>query len=187
MKTLLQLQGGDVSATAHANLGIYGLGKRRNLQQLEQFLNMDFSKKLGNTIENDRFQCAEFEWVPYDTSISPTTNLHDKSVNLDPQPEYPLRTKLVYYQQQYKNEPGAGVGEQHQGDNRRDSSFQYNHKDGTLSEIAPGWLIFAFWVFGIFAWRHTFMVKKKERSGRATDDDERKQPLIMKKTPGKQI
>lgn len=46
--TMLQISGGDSSETAQANLGVYGLGKRRTMQQLTEFVGIDFVKKTGN-------------------------------------------------------------------------------------------------------------------------------------------
>jgi hypothetical protein len=46
--TMLQIPGGDSSETAQANLGVYGLGKRRTIQQLMDFAGIDLVKKTGN-------------------------------------------------------------------------------------------------------------------------------------------
>jgi hypothetical protein len=45
---MLQIPGGDSSETAQANLGVYGIGKRRTLQQLMDFVGIDLVKKTGN-------------------------------------------------------------------------------------------------------------------------------------------
>jgi hypothetical protein len=45
---MLQIPGGDSSETAQANLGVYGLGKRRTIQQLMDFAGIDLVKKTGN-------------------------------------------------------------------------------------------------------------------------------------------
>jgi hypothetical protein len=53
--------------------------------------------------------CANHQWVPYDTNISPVDNLFDKPNDLDTQPEYPLRTELVYYKQEDQPAPNLNV------------------------------------------------------------------------------
>jgi Glycosyltransferase (GlcNAc) len=94
-KTVLQLRDGSASASAKANLGIYGLGKRRTLEQLVKFLGISTSPEAGNKGAS----CGKVAYVPYDHKISPTANLYDEPDNLDPQPEYALRTNLTYYEQ----------------------------------------------------------------------------------------
>jgi hypothetical protein len=69
--------GGKIS-TARANLGIYGLGQRRSLDQLLDFTGIalpvnEASEKHGN----EGHSCSNLDWVPYDASISPRANLFD--------------------------------------------------------------------------------------------------------------
>jgi Glycosyltransferase (GlcNAc) len=75
-----------------SNLGIYGLGKRRSLAQLEEFAQVNL--KLGRAVAAGN--CANLDYVPYDASISPIQNLFAAPDDLDPQPEFPLRTNLIY-------------------------------------------------------------------------------------------
>ncbi len=87
--------GGRIS-TARANLGIYGLGRRRTLDQLLEFTGIalpgsDFTGQHGN----DGRGCANPTWVPYDATISPRANLFDGMGmvdDLDADPEFPMRT-----------------------------------------------------------------------------------------------
>jgi hypothetical protein len=44
-------------------------------------------------------KCANLKFVPYDAQISPADNLYDNPNDLDTQPEFPLRTDLIYYKQ----------------------------------------------------------------------------------------
>ena len=44
-------------------------------------------------------KCANLKFVPYDSEISPADNLYDNPNDLDTQPEFPLRTNLIYYRQ----------------------------------------------------------------------------------------
>jgi hypothetical protein len=104
-----------------SNLGIYGLGKRRTIKQLEDFMKIQMATKTsrpqgvrdarGLTHISFRFvdssfllilqaSCIGDEWVPYDVNISPTDNLYDEPDNLNPQPEYPLRTELTFYEEE---------------------------------------------------------------------------------------
>lgn len=53
IKTILHIHGPeDTSDTTLANMGIYGLGKRRTLAQLEDFVGIDL-----NTLKVDRKVC----------------------------------------------------------------------------------------------------------------------------------
>lgn len=86
-KTMLQLPGGESDANDQANLGLYGLGKRRSLAQLSDFTNMDLKNKKGNA--GPDLKCSGHEWVPYvDKKISPQENLFSNPDNLDPQVSY---------------------------------------------------------------------------------------------------
>ena len=82
-KTILQISGGNLDVNDQANLGLYGLGKRRSLKQLSEFANVDLENKAGNVGAN--VQCSGHEWVAYDTTISPQENLYGNPDNLDPQ------------------------------------------------------------------------------------------------------
>jgi len=88
MHTLLQVGEGLSKTSDRANLGIYGLGKRRTLKQWENFLHIDIIAGKGNGKD---LNCANLKWVPYDLTISPTKNMYDNADDLDPQPEYPFR------------------------------------------------------------------------------------------------
>ena len=95
MKTLLQLHGANVENTAlQANLGLFGLGRRRTLKQLEEFAGFQLAAShTGNReVINNPSKCDELEWVPYDWAIPPSEHLYEDADDLDPQPEFPLRT-----------------------------------------------------------------------------------------------
>lgn len=110
----------------HANLGIYGLGKLRSLEQLEDFVGINLKKKKDNF---EKPTCGKLNWVPYQTpdhesgqnhtslntnielrkddknklmQTSPMDNLQYNADDLDPQPEFPKRrvsrtTLSTYY------------------------------------------------------------------------------------------
>jgi hypothetical protein len=44
-------------------------------------------------------KCANLKFVPYDHQVSPADNLYDNPNDLDTQPEFPLRTDLIFYEQ----------------------------------------------------------------------------------------
>jgi Glycosyltransferase (GlcNAc) len=81
--------------TARANLGLYGLGKRRSLDDLQKFAHVNFMYAVSNAgkqavcLHNNN---NNTDYVAYNANISPFENLHDKPDDLDPQPEFPLRT-----------------------------------------------------------------------------------------------
>lgn len=108
IKTLLQIPMPENPTTEkdYANLNLYGLGARRTLDQLMEFIGFDFQrhKSMPGTAT-----CAGPEYVPYDSSISPLENLYtleavaaaegsDKidDSDIDPLPIMPLRTKPVF-------------------------------------------------------------------------------------------
>ena len=157
VKTMVQAPDGDPSEVVQANLGIYGLGKRRSLQQLNNFTNMDIGKKKGTF--GFLGKCANGQWVPYDASISPVSNLYEKADNLDPQPEYPLRTNLVFYKQPEAELPKIHL-DLNKGEVQRvdaapvklvatdqgmpgESDYQTSHFGPTL---------FILWIFGLIVW-----------------------------------
>eukprot|EP00532_Pseudo-nitzschia_australis_P006706 CAMPEP_0168169488 /NCGR_PEP_ID=MMETSP0139_2-20121125/3667_1 /TAXON_ID=44445 /ORGANISM="Pseudo-nitzschia australis, Strain 10249 10 AB" /LENGTH=532 /DNA_ID=CAMNT_0008086915 /DNA_START=155 /DNA_END=1750 /DNA_ORIENTATION=- len=88
------------SAEKLDNLGIYGIGKRRTLKQLDEFVGIDLTKRQSRSMDAS---CGNFQWVPYNwESISPMDNLYSNPNDLDPQPEYPLRTNLTFEEKHYE-------------------------------------------------------------------------------------
>lgn len=148
VQSALQIQGGDLEETAQANLGIYGVGKRRTLQQFQEFANMDFKSLKGNTGATQR--CSGASWVPYDASISPVENLFDNPDNLDPQPEFILRSELVYYQQVMVESPKA-VYIPTQAEHHLDS-FPVKHTYESKSSLPSLPILFILWIFGLMLW-----------------------------------
>ena len=170
VKTILQIPGGETSEQAQANLGIYGLGKRRSLVQFQEFLNMDFKALKGNAPGPD-LRCSGASWVPYDDTISPVDNLFDDPDDLDPQPEFPLRTELTYYQQVEEALPDLDVdigGSLSGGD----VSGEQNHADAfpahEHSVLPPFAIIFVFWIFGLIAWCAFFLGSSGSSTGGAS-------------------
>jgi len=106
LRLLLQspIRSDNVSVKDYANLNLYGLGKRRTLKQLKNFVGFDYFRraKIGET------SCSKVDWVPYDTSISPMENQYTEEADdeIDPMPIMPLRTKPVYAEYNDNNSIG---------------------------------------------------------------------------------
>lgn len=173
IKTFLEIKDGDPSDTAKANLGIYGVGKRRSLSQFNNFVGIDLSSQIGNAkvstcslffmiwistlLENVLTlhlywkdpPCNNLKYVPYDANISPTDNLYDNPNDLDSQPEYPLRTDLKYYKQvEQIIEPPA-----------MDSPVNVNSavEPVEVSPFPPASTMFSLWFMGLALWCVYFM------------------------------
>jgi hypothetical protein len=97
-------------------------------------------------------QCANLEWVPYDSSISPTENLYDDPDDLDPQPEFPLRTELTFYEE---IEQPVGLQIDLGQDPVMERKVQVVH--GNDSNEFPVFTIFILWVFGLVVWCALFV------------------------------
>jgi hypothetical protein len=167
------------------NFGIYGLGKRRSLKQLNEFVGIDLAKQqsrpdtVGISLEGlgmvgyffwgnltltnlapifcSQLPCGAFQWVPYDNSISPVENLYANPDDLDPQPEFPLRTELTFFKEVEVEMPDLEVlvSDLHSG----------QHVDGAANAAAavatlppndsdfPSFIsMFLLWIVGLLAW-----------------------------------
>jgi hypothetical protein len=132
-----------------ANLGIYGLGKRRSLEQLSAFTSLNLNGGRGHVGK----VCAGHEWVPYDSHISPTENLFTNPDNLDPQPEYPLRTNLIYYHPTSMSQSFILVDEIDGDRGRLLPGRESVHSSPTIG------MLFILWLFGLLVWFAVFMPK----------------------------
>ena len=167
VKTLVSLEGGLTTHKAQANMGIYGIGKRRTVQQLLDFTGVSGISKTGNKGK----ACGQVTYVPYDAKISPTANLHENPDDLDPQPEYPLRTKLIYYEQvdvQYAS-PLVGIAVHSNGSvgqivSSTDRMLQppggaaVGPADASVDSNLPSLsTLLLLWCFGLVVWCTVFM------------------------------
>jgi hypothetical protein len=161
-KTVLQLKDGDDSEAAQANLGLYGLGKRRTLKQLNAFAHVDMRNKVGNTGS----KCSGHEWVPYDASVSSIENIFSNPNNEDPQPEYPMRTKMVFYQQVEESVPAldldiAVTTERVLVTSQADSSVKLPSSLHSIENekvyFPSGTMLFILWLVGLIVWCVVFM------------------------------
>ncbi len=160
VQTALQIEGGETEEKAQANLGIYGLGKRRTLQQFQKFANMDFKTLKGNSGPNQR--CSGAQWVPYDASISPVDNLFDNPDNLDPQPEFPLRSEMVFYEQVVLKSPHAAYNPPRTEYHPVSVSVPVNDTQSSLPSLP---VLFILWVLGLVFWC-LFCMKPSNRKTR---------------------
>jgi len=82
-------------------------------------------------------------------------NMFDKATDLDPQPEFPLRTQHVFYQQ-----PDQPIGElQDQGIVAQESAIAPPvHVVG--SNTPPLATLFILWIFGLLVWFMYFVNSK---------------------------
>lgn len=152
--------GGRIS-TARANLGIYGLGRRRTLDQLLKFTGIalpgsDFTGQHGN----DGRGCANPTWVPYDATISPRANLFDGmgvADDLDWDPEFPMRTlpdANVVGGRRYDDTSSVMGGVRMMSKSQR-AEYLAN-MDAPTSEV-PYLLILLLWSAGLCIWYGMFV------------------------------
>jgi len=154
--------GGKIS-TARANLGIYGLGKRRTLNQLLEFTGIalpgrDFTGQHGN----DGKGCSNPLWVPYDTSISPKANLYDgtgTADDIDLDPIFPLRT-LEDATYGYDPNAGSGTAGWDKKGNLNDLS---SSQELSSSSDVPYSMVFVLWIIGLYVWYGMFVTGNTKR------------------------
>jgi hypothetical protein len=154
-KTLLQMPAGDHSEAVQANFGLYGLGKRRSMDEFKIFIGVEF--------DVDVFRpppCGKKQWVPYDLSLSATENLYDHPNDLDPQPEFPLRT----ISQQPKISPDESTSFLNMQEGS-ETDILLTDKMTTATETTSGMMspsvTFALWMFGLFLWYKFFVAQQK--------------------------
>eukprot|EP00978_Attheya_sp_CCMP212_P047642 scaffold422776_cov67-Attheya_sp.AAC.2 len=166
VQTFLQIDGGDAKRSSQANLGIYGLGKRRTLRQLMDFVGVDLYQRTGN---GENMRCANPQWVPYDATISPMQNLYDNANDLDPQPEYPLRKTLLHMGGEAPPPLELAEAEKkliRKGGIKLPGSVGLQHHDQSTqlpAKNAPFGTMFIIWIIGLFIWYQTFSTKNAVR------------------------
>ena len=145
---------GGKLAAARANLGIYGLGKRRTLAQLLEFTGISLTP--GHQHGNEGRGCFNPAWVPYDASISSKANLFDgtgMADDLDPEPIFPLRTLPDATGGQYDhpsfmgNAAWEGVTSAHNA----------NHARSLETSSLPYSVLFVMWAMGLYVWYGMFI------------------------------
>jgi hypothetical protein len=172
-----------VTDTALANLGLYGLGKRRTLKQLEEFTKLGFATPKSNLGAGE--DCVAFNYVPFDASISPVENFYDQPDDLDPQPEFPLRTKPIFYEQVIQEMPrnnvavdmkaGQLVGRSLDSAHHVDS---FQRMDGVEQpNLPPISTLLVLWIFGMIVWCVVFM---KSPGGGSNGPPKKKKQMMYK-------
>jgi hypothetical protein len=108
-------------------------------------------------------KCADLKFVPYDTQISPADNLYDNPNDLDTQPEFPLRTDLVFYKQvEQVMEPPLRfeISPEHSGTGRELTMT------GEKYPFPPASTMLTLWFMGLALWCVFFMKSSGKRSRR---------------------
>ncbi|KAL3914742.1 MAG: hypothetical protein SGILL_005975, partial [Bacillariaceae sp.] len=159
IRSYLELSSGIDENLKLDNLGIYGLGKRRTLKQLNEFVGIDLVKQ----------QARAPTWAPYDASISPVDNLYSNPDDLDPQPDFPLRTDLTFFKEVEDMTPDLEIltGDLHPAAQGELQPAAVSAPVTDTSEFPSFLLMFIFWIFGLIGWGYYAIVTiKEERRGK---------------------
>jgi len=167
--------GGGRMITARANLGLYGLGKRRTLDQLLQFASIalpdsEFRGQYGNEGKG----CANLNWVPYDKSISPRANLLDgtgKADDLELEPEFPLRTLSSDTTGDYLFPMGKRRGGGSDATTWKDPAGVSHggiRTETSVSSNIPYSFVFLLWILGLYVWYASFVDTAPDDRGRSS-------------------
>jgi hypothetical protein len=115
--------------------------------------------------------CADFQWVPYDTSLSPVENLYANPDDLDPQPEFPLRTELIFYKEVEVEMPDLEVlvSDWHQEEHVNGAAtapvVSAHPPPPNETNDFPSFLsMFLMWIIGLMAWLYYASQTMKSRS-----------------------
>lgn len=106
------------------------------------------------------------EWVPYDLDISPTENLYNHPDNLDPQPEYPMRTKCVFYEEEAANATSIDVLEGDIMGEFGESNRNASHKRQHSSPFPSGAILIPLWIAGLAIWYMNFAANASASRGK---------------------
>jgi hypothetical protein len=114
--------------------------------------------------------CGNFQWVPYDTSISPVENLYSNPDDLDPQPEYPLRTEMVFYKVEMEDtSPDLELlaGDLHPIARRHGLDEQAVGTSPSLESSNSHSFTFMFllWILGLLGWFYFAVTMSKDAVG----------------------
>ena len=101
-------------------------------------------------------------------NISPVDNLYDKPDDLDPQPEYALRNKMVFY----KEEDWKPLIPNLDIEGSDSIGGEENPYDGSVPKEVPqsletsrqpsGTLLFLLWLLGLLTWCASFVGQPKQ-------------------------
>lgn len=160
IKTLLQLFGANSENKAlQANFGLFGLGRRRTLKQLEDFVGFQLAASHTGDRDavNNPSKCDQLQWIPYDWTIQASENLYEDADDLDPQPEFPLRT--ISKKQASATSQDAALNKII-GDvtNEITIAIEGHAVDSTLDGDDIFWII-PLWLLGLFLWYRWYGLK----------------------------
>jgi hypothetical protein len=152
---------GEKILTARANLGIYGVGKRRTLEQLLEFTGIALpTSETSDKHGNDGHTCANLDWVPYDASISPRANLFDgegKADDLELDPIFPLRS--------LPDATGGQYDHPFLGNAAWKGPGQAAHAPTDNSSSTPYSVVFLLWIGGLYVWYLMFLGGTRGKRG----------------------
>ncbi|OEU09284.1 hypothetical protein FRACYDRAFT_277408 [Fragilariopsis cylindrus CCMP1102] len=176
IRSYLEILGDEDIGVKLDNMGIYGLGKRRTLNQLNEFVGIELSTEQSRS---EDLPCGNFRWVPYNSGISPIENLYSNPDDLDSQPEFPLRTYLTFADK-YETSRINSLNSVSEGDvlNPTGSTGLRSSSSQSRGDNFPYGTIFILWIFGLVLWCyvHVFGVSdwKRRKSGRGKNSDKNK-------------
>lgn len=113
--------------------------------------------------------CGNLQWAPYDASISPVDNLYSNPDDLDPQPDFPLRTDLTFFKEVEDMTPDLEIltGDLHPAAQGELQPAAVSAPVTDTSEFPSFLLMFIFWIFGLIGWGYYAIVTiKEERRGK---------------------
>jgi hypothetical protein len=114
--------------------------------------------------------CGGFQWVPYDTSLSPVDNLYANPDDLDPQPEFPLRTELTFYKEVEVEMPDLEVlvSDLHpvQQVNAAATAAVVSANPPNQNDFPSLMSLFLLWIVGLLVWLYYAIHTMKSRSAK---------------------
>mmetsp|Transcript_9181 Transcript_9181/g.8941 ORF Transcript_9181/g.8941 Transcript_9181/m.8941 type:complete len:552 (-) Transcript_9181:79-1734(-) len=167
-KSLLRIRSyleilGEESGVRLDNMGIYGLGKRRTLKQLNEFVGIELNTEQSRS---ELLPCGNFRWVPYNSIISPIENLYSNPDDLQPQPIYPLRTDLTFANKyEFNTDTDVSEGDILNNLSVPHSSLKMSSPSQTRGDNIPYSTLFIAWLFGLVLWCYVHVVLTKNVSG----------------------
>ena len=161
-------------ATARANLGIYGLGRRRTLVQLLDFAGIALpgpengyagrgNGDAATGASGKAWDCADLAWVPYDASVPARADLlpagaRYEADDVDPDPEFPLRTLPDASGEQYEHPFPEGNAAYWDGTAVAGGGGGSNNGAAPSTADAPGSpLVILLWLAGLCVWYGMFV------------------------------
>ena len=184
-----------------ANLGLYGLGQRRSLEQMTGFINFQLDPQSKGTFEKGPACVEGHAMARYDATISPLANrYHEGATKLDPYPIFPLRTEPVFSSQHVTSAEVAkhlpdrldtdhleiAVGENLRAKVVEKDSSKFHklaaklHHDPLAavgpelleqSNLPPTSVLLVLWIFGLVIWYFVFAVQHHASAPSSTGDE----------------